>query len=137
VVSEKDASQLSEDNVRAVFGRFIGEREQIPPMVSAIKYKGQRLYELARKGIEVTRQARRVRIYDLRITQLHLPEVDFYVKCTKGTYIRRLGEEIGEELGVGGSISRIRRISLGPFHVRDAVKLEDVHEGHLRAWSPA
>jgi tRNA pseudouridine55 synthase len=134
VLSEKQIDHITEENIRDAFVAFVGEREQVPPMVSAIKYQGKRLYVLARKGIEVDRKARRIRIYDLKITRMDLPEIDFYVKCTKGTYIRRLGEEIGEKLGVGGFISRIRRVSLGPFHIRDAVKVEDVDEGHLRDW---
>jgi len=134
VLLEKDIAHLSDEVVRQACSKFIGERDQIPPMVSAIKHQGKRLYELARKGIEVERKARRIRIYDLRITRLLLPEVDFYVKCTKGTYIRRLGEEIGEELGVGGFISSIRRISLGPFFIREAIRIEDIDESHLRPW---
>lgn len=134
VLCEKDASNIREEDIRKVFTRFVGEREQVPPMVSAIKHRGRRLYELARQGIEVDRKARLIKIYDLKIRDLRLPEVDFYVKCTKGTYIRRLGEEIGEELGVGGFISRIRRISLGPFNISDAIKIEDIHESHLRHW---
>jgi tRNA pseudouridine55 synthase len=134
VLSEKQIDHITEENIRDAFVAFVGEREQVPPMVSAIKYQGKRLYVLARQGIEVDRKARRIRIYDLKITRMDLPEIDFYVKCTKGTYIRRLGEEIGEKLGVGGFISRIRRVSLGPFHIRDAVKVEDVDEGYLRDW---
>lgn len=134
ILSQRDPSSLGEDEIRGTFMQFIGERDQIPPMVSAIKYHGKRLYELARQGIEVNRKARRIRIYDLQISRLCLPEIDFYVKCTKGTYIRRLGEEIGEKLGVGGFISRIRRISLGPFHVREAIRIEDIDESHLRPW---
>lgn len=134
VIAEKDIEHITQDRVKEVFARFTGEREQVPPMVSAIKHKGKRLYELARQGIEVERKARRIKIYDLTITRMSLPEIDFYVKCSKGTYIRRLGEEIGEELGVGGFISRIRRISLGPYHIRDAVKIEDADESHLRDW---
>lgn len=137
VIFEKDAAGLSEKRIRDIFTEFVGDRHQVPPMVSAIKHKGRRLYELARRGIEVDRPARPIKIYDLKITRLEVPEVDFYVKCSKGTYIRRLGEEIGEKLGVGGSISRIRRISLGPFHIHEAVRLEDVHEGCLRSWGPA
>ncbi len=137
VLSEKDIAGISEEDVRRTFASFIGFRQQVPPMVSAIKHQGHRLYELARKGIEVERQARPIKIYDLAITRLQLPEVDFFVRCSKGTYIRRLGEEIGEELGVGGFISAIRRISLGPFHIKDAVKCEDVHEGFLRDWKPS
>jgi tRNA pseudouridine55 synthase len=134
VLSEKQIDHITEENIRDAFVAFVGEREQVPPMVSAIKYQGKRLYVLARQGIEVDRKARRIRIYDLKITRMDLPEIDFYVKCTKGTYIRRLGEEIGEKLGVGGFISRIRRVSLGPFHIHDAVKVEDVDEGYLRDW---
>ncbi len=136
VVCEKEISHIKEEDVRAAFSQFIGERQQVPPMVSAIKHQGKRLYELARRGIEVDRKARTIKIYDLKITAMNLPEVDFYVKCSKGTYIRRLGEEIGEELGVGGTISRIRRISLGPFHIGEAVKIEEANESHLRDWQP-
>jgi tRNA pseudouridine55 synthase len=136
VLAQKDCSGVAEEEVRRVFAGFIGARPQVPPMVSAIKHKGQRLYELARRGISVERQPRPIRIYELVITRLELPEIDFFVRCSKGTYIRRLGEEIGEVLGVGGHISRIRRVSLGPFLIRDSVKLEDVHEDHIRVWQP-
>lgn len=136
IIQEKDASAITASAVEKVFASFIGERQQVPPMVSAIKHQGERLYELARRGIHVDRKARAIRIYDLKITRMDLPEIDFYVKCSKGTYVRRLGEEIGEVLGVGGFISRIRRISLGPFSIRDAIKVEDIHESHLRDWRP-
>ncbi len=136
IIQEKDISVLTAAAVEKAFASFIGERQQVPPMVSAIKHQGERLYELARRGIQVDRKARAIRIYDLKITRMDLPEIDFYVKCSKGTYVRRLGEEIGEVLGVGGFISRIRRISLGPFSIRDAIKVEDIHESHLRDWRP-
>jgi tRNA pseudouridine55 synthase len=136
VIAQKDTAHITEADVRRIFATFVGERAQVPPMVSAIKHKGERLYELARRGIEVDRKPRPIKIYYLTITRLALPEIDFLVKCSKGTYIRRLGEEIGEVLGVGGFISRIRRVSLGPFSIKDAVKIEDVHEGHIRAWQP-
>ncbi len=136
VLATKETSHIAQDDVRKIFATFIGDRQQVPPMVSAIKHKGRRLYELARAGIEVERKARPIKIYDLKITRMQLPEVDFYVRCSKGTYIRRLGEEIGEMLGVGGFITRIRRLSLGPFEIRDAISLEDVNEGHIRDWKP-
>lgn len=137
ILSQKETGHLTDEDVREVIAKFIGDRRQVPPMVSAIKHKGRRLYELARKGIEVERLARPIKIYDLKITRLEMPEIDFYVKCSKGTYIRRLGEEIGEELNVGGFISRIRRISLGPFHIREAISLKDADESHLRDWKPS
>ena len=136
LLSQKDPSGISEAEVRAVFASFLGERLQVPPMVSAIKHKGRRLYELARKGIEVERSARPVRIYELRITRLNLPEIGFFVKCSKGTYVRRLGEEIGEALGVGGVISDIRRVELGPFRIVDAISIEDINEDRIRSWPP-
>ncbi len=136
VLAEKNASHVTEAEVRRVFSEFVGERQQVPPMVSAIKHKGERLYELARRGIEVERQARTIRIYDLKITRIAFPDIDFFVKCSKGTYIRRLGEEIGEVLGVGGFISRIRRVSLGPFTIKEALKIDEANESHLRAWQP-
>lgn len=137
VMSEKPTAGITEEQVRHVFAQFIGERQQVPPMVSAIKHKGRRLYDLARRGVEVERRARPIKIYTLEITRIELPEIDFFVKCSKGTYVRRLGEEIGEVLGCGGFISRIRRISLGLFHIKDSVKVEDIDESHLRSWNPS
>ena len=134
ILSEKDISHLTEADVRKVFEEFVGMREQVPPMVSAIKHHGQRLYELARRGIEVERKSRLINLYELKITRMQLPEIDFFVRCSKGTYIRRLGEEIGEKLGVGGFISYIRRVSLGPFSIKEAAKIEDVNESYLRDW---
>jgi tRNA pseudouridine55 synthase len=136
ILVQKDAAGVTPDDVKKTFSEFIGAREQVPPMVSAIKHQGKRLYELARKGIEVDRKARPIKIYDLKITRMELPEIDFYVRCSKGTYIRRLGEEIGEKLGVGGFIAHIRRVGLGPFTIRDAILCEDVHESCLRDWKP-
>ncbi len=135
VVKERDPRAVAADEVRRVFAAFIGQRQQVPPMVSAIKHKGQRLYELARRGIQVERAPRPIKIYELFITRLDLPDVDFTVRCSKGTYVRRLGEEIGEALGVGGFISRIRRTALGPFCIADAVSLDDIDESHIRHWS--
>jgi len=134
ILSEADIAHLTEADVRKVFEEFVGQREQVPPMVSAIKHHGQRLYELARRGIEVERKSRPINLYELKITRMQLPEIDFFVRCSKGTYIRRLGEEIGEKLGVGGFISYIRRVSLGPFSIKEAAKIEDVNESYLRDW---
>lgn len=136
VVGEKSIAGITEEQVRYVFAQFIGDRQQVPPMVSAIKHKGKRLYDLARQGIEVERRARSIKIYTLTITRMELPEIDFFVKCSKGTYVRRLGEEIGEILGCGGFISRIRRVSLGLFHIKESIKIEEIDESHLRLWNP-
>src|SRR5208282_1609709 len=90
VLAEKPVPALSADDIEGVFGKFRGDIQQIPPMVSAIKHKGQPLYKLARKGKTVEREPRLIHIYDLRLLALELPKVRFRVACTKGTYVRTL-----------------------------------------------
>ena len=105
--------------------------EQIPPMFSALKYKGKRLYTLARQGIEVERSPRQVRIYKLEITKFMLPHIYFAVKCSKGTYIRMLCADIAERLGCPGYMSELRRVSSGPFTIAQAISPDK-----LRHFSP-
>ncbi len=131
VIEEKDVL-ISEKDIKDVVSNFIGEIEQIPPMVSAIRYKGKRLYELARKGIEVERKPRKVKIYSLEVTRIEIPEVDFVVRCSKGTYIRKLCEDIGIALGCGAYQSKLRRIRIGDFKVDDAVSTDDINESAVR-----
>ena len=107
----------------------MGEIEQIPPMYSAIKVNGQKLYDIARKGGEVERKARRITIHNLELADnAHLEEGDYCldVTCSKGTYIRTLCQDIGEALGVGGTMSSLRRVRAGGFHLKDALTLEQV-----------
>ncbi len=120
------------DAIKEAFHFFVGEIEQVPPMVSAIRKDGRRLYELARKGIVVNRKARKVIIYKLDVLEINLPYVSFYVKCSKGTYIRKLAEDVGEKLGCGAHITKIKRISIGPFNLDEAVSLDDINETHLK-----
>ncbi|MFC1703731.1 tRNA pseudouridine(55) synthase TruB [Candidatus Omnitrophota bacterium] len=134
VMKEYPYQHINEHQVREAASRFVGEIEQVPPMVSAIKHKGNRLYKLARRGLSVRRTPRKITIYELHILKFATPEADFSARCSKGTYIRKLGEDIGDSLGVGGFISRIRRIGLGPFTIRDAVQLDQVNESHIRSW---
>ncbi|RKY37960.1 MAG: tRNA pseudouridine(55) synthase TruB [Candidatus Omnitrophota bacterium] len=131
VVKRRGIENLNESEVRDVFSSFVGEIEQIPPMVSAIRIEGKRLYKLARRGIVVKRLPRKVRIYDLRILKIKFPFVEFYVRCSKGTYIRKLAEDIGERLGCGAHITSIVRTSVGPFSLKEAVNLEDINVAHL------
>lgn len=121
-------------DVENALHKFQGVIYQVPPMVSAIKYKGKKLYQLARQGIEIKRSARMINIHEIKLIDLTLPDIVFYVRCSKGTYIRKLGEEIAEVLGSVGHISKIQRLSLGPFNIRDAVSLEDLNESHIRSW---
>jgi tRNA pseudouridine55 synthase len=134
VLSEKPFDALTRPAVQDAFRQFTGSIEQAPPMVSAVKYRGQRLYKLARKGVNVDRPVRRVRVDTLDITDFRLPHVAFYLECSKGTYVRQIAEDVGEVLGCGACITEIRRTKVGPFTLEGAVKLEDVHEHHLRNW---
>jgi tRNA pseudouridine55 synthase len=107
---------------------FRGEIEQLPPMHSALKYHGERLYRLARRGIEVPRQTRRVVIHAIAVTHVEGARVGLDVHCSKGTYIRALADDIGQALGCGAHLSRLRRLSVGPFDVARAYTMEALRE---------
>ncbi len=105
--------------------QFIGEIEQLPPMYSAIKKNGKRLYHSARNGEEVERKKRKIIIYDFRINKIELPEIYFEVECSKGTYIRALADDFGKALRSRAVLSSLRRNSIGEFSVNDAFELKD------------
>lgn len=123
ILSLKDVSELnlSEDQIYQVFKGFVGDIDQIPPMFSALKFNGKRLYKLARLGVEVQRAPRRVRIYNLKIDKIELPKINFWVNCSKGTYIRSLAASIGDELGCGGHLSALRRTRSGIFSLDSSI----------------
>lgn len=125
---------ITRTGVEEAFKKFVGDIAQVPPMVSAVKVKGKKLYQLARKGIEIEREARPVRIDCLRLEAFEPPYVKFYLECSKGTYVRQLAEDIGKLLGCGACISQIERTKVGSFRVEDAVNIEDLNESHIRAW---
>ena len=102
VLEERDPGNLTEEEVRSCIESFIGEYDQIPPMYSALKVNGKKLYELAREGKTVERKSRKVQIHGIRILEMNLPHVRMEVDCSKGTYIRTLCHDIGEKLQVGG-----------------------------------
>ena len=126
VLDERNIPVLDNAVVETVLKKFIGEIEQIPPMYSALKRNGKRLYELAYQGIEVERKPRRVTIYQLRLVSLKRDEFDIEVICSKGTYIRTLVEDIGEVLGCGAHILELRRLAAGPFHAEQMVSPEQL-----------
>jgi len=134
VLSEKPFHGVTRAAVEEAFGKFIGSIEQTPPMVSAVKYRGERLYKLARKGVVIDRAARKIRIDVFKILDFELPHVQFYLECSKGTYVRQIAEDVGEALGCGACITEIRRTKVGPFVLDGSVKLEDLNENHLRDW---
>ena len=123
VVGESPEVEFSKESVEEVLGGFIGECEQIPPMYSALKYKGQRLYTLARQGVEVPRKPRTVRIFRLELRSLRSSELQFDVTCSKGTYVRVLVEDIAGALGTLGHVRALRRTSVGPFGEAQMVTL--------------
>ena len=133
-LERKPYEGIDATKVAQVFLRFLGDIEQLPPMVSAVKHKGERLYKLAREGKTVERTARKVRIDELCVLSSQLPDVEFYMACSKGTYVRQLAEDVGDVLGCGACISQIERVKVGPFDIKDSVKLEDLNEGHIRNW---
>ncbi len=105
---------------------FIGEQEQLPPMYSAVKVNGKRLYELAREGRTAERKARRIFIYEIEILNMALPRIKIKIKCSKGTYIRSLCDDIGRALGCGGCMEHLVRTASGGFEIKDALKLIDI-----------
>ncbi len=125
VLSERAVTVSAQEAETAVMG-FVGGYEQLPPMYSAIKVNGKKLYELAREGKEIARTPRRVEIPYIRIEQIELPQIRFVVGCSKGTYIRTLCSDIGERLGCGGAMSALKRTKVGNFVIEDAVTLSQI-----------
>ena len=135
ITSECDASAVEDAQVAEVIAGFKGSQKQLPPMVSAVKVGGKKLYELARKGIEIEREYRDIEISKIDITRMANPEYDFTVKCSKGTYIRTLCHDIGQKLGVGGTLKALRRTQSGKFSVADALTIEQIKEMDQQAVS--
>ncbi|MEZ5301457.1 MAG: tRNA pseudouridine(55) synthase TruB [Verrucomicrobiales bacterium] len=128
-LEEREVPALTETEIRAAFDAMLGSFEQIPPMVSAIKQGGVPLYKLARKGKEVKRDPRPVRVDEYELLRIELPEIEFRVACTKGFYVRTYAHDIGQALGCGGHLSALRRTRSGKFDLSRAVPFETLKEG--------
>ncbi len=126
VVQERPVGEYSTQDIEAVLARFRGDIEQIPPMYSALKHQGRRLYELARNGVEVERQPRAVTIHSLRLLRHEGVELELDIECTKGTYVRTLIEDIGEALGCGAHVSALRRVGVEPYDHPAMVSLDEL-----------
>lgn len=122
-VVERRPVDVTAADLQAVLPRFLGEIDQVPPMYSALKRDGVALYALARRGEEVSREARRVTIHALDVDAIALPEFELRVRCSKGTYVRQLAEDLGEALGCGAHLRALRRTAVGPLDLADAVSL--------------
>lgn len=118
--------EASEEEVRQKAASFVGDYDQIPPMYSALKVNGKKLYELAREGKEVERQPRKVQIYQLSIDWINLPRVGMTVTCSKGTYIRTLCHDLGQMLGCGGCMEKLKRIQVDKFCCQDSLTLSQI-----------
>lgn len=119
---------VNEEEVRDAVMSFVGEYDQIPPMYSALKVNGKKLYELARQGVEIERKPRRVEIHHIKIEEINLPRVTFSIGCSKGTYIRTLCADIGDRLGCGALMETLQRTRVGNFHIEQALKLSQIEE---------
>lgn len=120
--------EVSESQIRAAVESFVGDYQQIPPMYSALKVNGKKLYELAREGKTVERKARPVKILEIDIESVDIPRVTMTVKCSKGTYIRTLCNDIGDKLGCGGCMEQLTRTQVGIFHIEDSIRLAEVEK---------
>ncbi len=117
---------ITDTDIRSAFMRFTGDIMQTPPMYSAVHVGGQRLYKLARKGEEVERVPRPVSVYTFELTGRNAGEVDFRVACSKGTYVRSLAHDVGQTLGCGAYLSKLRRTAIGNFSIDNALSLEEL-----------
>lgn len=128
VDQEFDIDHLEEEKIRRATQSFMGEIEQYPPIFSALKKDGKRLYEYARSGVEVKPDPRKIHISEFELTRIELPKVDFRVACSKGTYIRSLAYDFGKELDSGAYLSKLRRTRIGDYKVENAISIQEFIE---------
>lgn len=131
ITSVKGVGEISINDIETVFACVKNERMQLPPMYSALKHRGRRLYEFARNGIEVQRSPRPVKIVELKILDFQTPLLRFLVKCSRGTYVRALAADIGSKLGYGGHLVGLRRLKSGAFKIEDAITIDALLRGEL------
>lgn len=127
-IIEKSDKEVTREEFLQAMKTFKGEIEQIPPMYSALKVNGKKLYDLAREGIEIERKKRRVNIYDIELLDFAFPKATIRVTCSKGTYIRTLVDDIGEKLGSLAYVNELARVRVGELDIKDAIKSQDLLE---------
>jgi len=122
-IFEYSGEKIAKKKIKEVVASFSGKQEQIPPMFSAKKINGKKLYELARQGIEIERQPSKIEIFKIKILKYNWPRLKIRVKCSSGTYVRSLADDIGQKLGCGAYLEELRRTKIGKFDVKKAVKI--------------
>lgn len=136
IIEEKEVVEdcFQKEKIESLLATFLGKQKQIPPMYSAIKVKGKKLYEYARKGQKVEIQPRQIEIYEIKLLaiQKESKQIEFQVHCSKGTYIRSLCEDIAKKLGTIGYMSALNRIKVGEFSLEQALTLEQIQEGNIK-----
>lgn len=132
ILQTRSCSGIDKETIKKMLERFVGHSEQLPPMYSALKIDGVRLYALARKGVEVDRDLRPITVHSLRLLDSALPAITFEVTCSRGTYVRTLVHDMGEFLGCGAHLTELRRISSGSFTLESATTMQQLAESSLR-----
>ena len=131
IIEKKDVPSFAKEDIEKVFKSFLGKQTQIPPMYSALKVNGKALYKYAREDKEIERKKREITIYELKLLSYENNEITFISKVSKGTYIRTLGEDIAEKLGTVGHLTKLTRLSIGPYSIEQAKRTKDVSESDL------
>lgn len=125
LVGDEDISSIKDEDIYHASEKFVGDILQVPPMYSAIKFKGKSLYNMARKGKTIELKSREVSVSKFDILEINKPYVKFEITCSKGTYIRSIANDFGEELGCGGVLNSLRRTAIGNYSVNDALSIDD------------
>ena len=124
-IESNDLDGLTEGKINDLRKNFIGEQFQRPPRFSAVKVKGKRAYQFARKNENIEIKEKKINIHEFKISEINLPNISFMISCTKGTYIRSIARDFGKALGCGAVLTKLRRTKIGKFDVKDAFKIDD------------
>ncbi|MFC1678441.1 tRNA pseudouridine(55) synthase TruB [Patescibacteria group bacterium] len=125
-----DETEITENQIQKITKDFIGQQKQIPPMYSAKKIKGKKLYELARKGIEIKREPVKIEIYNIKLLEFKWPYLKIKIHCTSGTYIRSLAYDLGTQLGCGAYLDELERVAVGNCDIKQAIDLRDIDKNN-------
>lgn len=133
-ITSTKSQTISKSQIQEILNSFIGETEQMPPVFSAIKIKGKKAYELARKGIKPELKPRKVKIYEVRSRKYKWPYLEIEVKCGKGTYIRSLAHDIGQKLSCGAYLEKLIRTEVGKFNIKNSVKINKLTSNNWQSY---